>query len=118
MTHAEWLRERTPPPPASLVACVEGALADDGRRDASRPEAFVDASCVLLRRVLAGPVASRAGALALLAADACITYAFEATAGDPSRVAAVAAHANHCIGQVAAAFPAPAVGKLAPARPS
>ena len=105
MTHAAWVAKRRPEAPASLVTSVEQALeAVSPRHGASRVESLIDAGCFLLRRVLAAAPASRASALDLLGADACITYAFEAAAGDPRRVAEWSERANRDIGNVAAAI--------------
>jgi hypothetical protein len=69
-----------------------------------RVDAFVDASEVLLRRVLVGGTVARASALDLLAADACVTWAFEAAADDPRQIAAWAERATSEISAIAAQF--------------
>jgi len=72
-----WLDARRPAPPPTLRAHL-------GRRAQDRPDALpdhlADAGRVLLARVLARPEAGRELALDLLAADALVTYAFEAQA--------------------------------------
>jgi hypothetical protein len=72
-----WLDERRPAPPATLRAHLS-------RRAevvlGGRPDDLADAGRALLARVLARPAAGRELALDLLAADALVTYAFEAQA--------------------------------------
>ncbi len=72
-----WLAGRTPAPPAGLGARVRGAVSDT---DAPLPERLVQLGRDLLGRVAARPAGGRELALDLLAADALITYAFEAQA--------------------------------------
>ena len=76
-----WLEARRPVPPDALRVCLEGAVTD---RDLSPRVPLPDQLALLGRRVL-GRVAGRPDvgrelALELLAADAFITYAFEAQA--------------------------------------
>ncbi|MBI1809273.1 MAG: hypothetical protein HYR75_05190 [Gemmatimonadetes bacterium] len=59
-----------------------------------RPEALVAAAEALCSAVLHGDPTSRDGALKLLAADACVTYAFEAAAEAPETVVARAVAAE------------------------
>jgi hypothetical protein len=104
-SHAEWLATREPEAPPALMACVCELLQarpEWGRL--SRPEAFISASEVLLRRVLEGGAVARANALDLLAADACVTWAFEAAADEPRTVAAYAERATKGIAAIAAQF--------------
>jgi hypothetical protein len=80
MTRAEvlaWLSERRPAPPAALRAHVEAAVID---ATTSLPQQLADLGRALLSRVVARPDGGRELALDLLAADAFITYAFEAQA--------------------------------------
>ena len=87
MTIVEWLRSRTPPAPDALVARVEDALgpdAADGVDDA--PERLMDAAVRLLQPLLARERAGRESAVDLLAADALVTYAFEAASSEPERL--------------------------------
>jgi hypothetical protein len=87
-----WLEARRPVPPDALRACLEAAVTD---AELSPVLALPDQLALLGRRVL-GRVAGRlAGgrelALELLAADAFITYAFEAQAEvDAAGLAALA----------------------------
>lgn len=85
MRAAEWIATAKPEAPERLVARVREVL-DAGSRTpkASVADALVDAAEMLLREVLEeadGP--ARDKALDLLAADACVTWAFEAAADDP-----------------------------------
>jgi hypothetical protein len=84
VTHRAWLTSRKPEAPEALVRCVVELFEAHPEWDAlDRVEAFAQASELLLRRVLAGGAVARAVALDLLAADSCITWAFEAAADDP-----------------------------------
>jgi hypothetical protein len=69
-----------------------------------RVEAFIAASEHLLRRVLVGGAVARENALDLLAADACVTWAFEAAADDPRSLAAFAESSTKGIALIAAEF--------------
>lgn len=80
MTRTEllaWLDARHPVPPPTLRAHL-GRRAEDG--PGGLPDDLADAGRALLARVLARPEAGRDLALDLLAADALVTYAFEAQA--------------------------------------
>jgi hypothetical protein len=66
------------------------------------PEALLAAGEQLLRGVLAAPARRRETAVDLLAADACVTYAFEAAADQPDRLVALAEHSMKRIAQLAA----------------
>jgi hypothetical protein len=120
-THIEWLRSRTPAAPHALLECIEALFEFHPTWDSlPRADALVEASELLLRRVLAGDAAARTGALDLLAADACVTYAFEAAADEPDTITGRAAEAERRIAAVAAEFAgsAPAgerSGQVAPA---
>jgi len=57
-----------------------------------------------LRRVLEGGAVARANALDLLAADACVTWAFEAAADEPVSIAGRAELATMGIAAIAAEF--------------
>jgi hypothetical protein len=107
VSHSEWLarasREADAPP--ALASCVQELLAGHGEWAAlARPEAFVAASEALLRRVLEHGAVARASALDLLAADACVTWAFEAAADEPATIAERAERAASGIAAVAAEF--------------
>ena len=100
--HIQWLETRTPESPAALVECIRKVFSEHPEYERlHRVDAFVDAGEVLLRRVLVTDIEARAIALDLLAADACVTYAFEAAADEPSKLGARAAAAAMKIAQVA-----------------
>jgi len=85
---ARWLEARRPTPPQALAAHVTAALGDS---PAPLPAQLADLGRALLARVAATPEEGRALALDLLAADAFVTYAFEAQAeADPAGLAALA----------------------------
>ena len=94
MTVGEWLAQREPAPPAALHAHLAGLLAHEVERDASEvPALFLGAAERLVGELLRGDCASRESALDLLAADALITYAFEAAAESPRDLVPRAAEA-------------------------
>jgi hypothetical protein len=85
----DWLRQRTPTPPADLLARVQetlGARCDEDAGHAS--ELCVAAAEELLRELLARPSTGRDSALDLLTVDALATYAFEAASREPELLAA------------------------------
>ena len=84
MTIGEWLRSREPQPPAALLARLEALLSDVLDQDASAaPAQFLAAGERLARDLVADASSTRETALELLAADALVTYAFEAGSVDP-----------------------------------
>ena len=102
MTISAWLDARRPAPPENLAARVRRALGPS----LERPESDAVASCLgavekLLLSLRDDPEAGREVALDLLAADALVTYAFEAAAEDPLTLAEVAQMAMWRVGQVA-----------------
>jgi len=87
MTVADWIRARSPAPPAALTARVVASLGDRAGDDASRAaDSCLDAAIDLLEQLLANDPLDRTDASALLAADALVTYAFEAAADEPDRL--------------------------------
>ncbi len=90
MTAAEWIARSRPEAPARLVQRVREVLdAHPAWARRSVPEALLEAADVLLKVVLRdGDDAKRDRALDLLAADACVTWAFEAAADDPDSLSA------------------------------
>ena len=72
-----WLAARQPVPPARIGGHVTNAVSETG---GALAETLARAGATLLRRVAAAPDGGRELALDLLAADALITYAFEAQA--------------------------------------
>jgi hypothetical protein len=73
----EWLSNRRPAPPAALRAHLEAALVDGTE---ALPQHLARLGADLLARVARQPAGGRELALDLLAADAFVTYAFEAQA--------------------------------------
>jgi hypothetical protein len=89
-----WLAARTPTPPAALrerVAALAGLPHAVGR--AAAPEHLVSAAERTLRALLERDPHRRECALDLLAADALVTYGFEAAADDPSVIEPLARRA-------------------------
>lgn len=72
-----WLARRVPAPPEVLRAHLAAHVSD---RDAALPDHLALEGGALLARVVADAAAGRDRALDLLAADAFVTYAFEAQA--------------------------------------
>jgi len=103
MTISDWLDSRTPVPPELLAARVRELLGETLRRPAAEAHGCcleaVDALLISLRD---DPEAGRERALDLLAADALVTYAFEAAAESPHELASVAAVAMRRVGSVVA----------------
>jgi hypothetical protein len=80
MTRADvvaWLEARRPPPPPELRARLEAAVDD---AELALPDHLARLGEQLLARVVQRPEGGRELALDLLAADAFVTYAFEAQA--------------------------------------
>ena len=76
-----WLEARRPVPPDALRVCLEAAVADAALSpDAPLPDQLALLGRRVLARVADRPAAGRELALDLLAADAFVTYAFEAQA--------------------------------------
>lgn len=76
---ASWLEERLSGVPPALAGAVRALCEDAG--STGSPQGMAEAALGAFDRV-ASDAAGRAGALDLLAADALLTYAFEAAA-DP-----------------------------------
>ena len=91
MTRAElshWLAARRPTPPPALGEHLAAPLAD---ARLALPLHLADLGRTVLARVAGTPEEGRALALDLLAADAFVTYAFEAQAElDPAGLAPLA----------------------------
>ena len=108
MNHTAWLSSRDPEAPAALTTCARELLeAHPEWERLSRVDALIAASEALLRRVLEGGAVqrkNRANALYLLAADACVTWAFEAAADDPTSISSRAERATMGIAAIAAEF--------------
>ena len=85
------LRDHDAPPPAALAQRVEAALREFGGADAGTHPPYSAEACItaceaLLGRLLGEGCATRAAATDLLAADALVTYAFEAASTEPARL--------------------------------
>ena len=79
MTLAQWLDQRQPVPPPALRSRIDAALGSDLHASAADPsETLLAAGERLVRALLADEATTRDSALDLLAADALVTYAFEA----------------------------------------
>ena len=88
MTLAGWLDARTPSPPAALRDRIDAVLKDDLERDsADLFDTCLAAAEQLVRRLLSEDATARESALDLLAADALVTYAFEAASEQPDGLA-------------------------------
>lgn len=96
MTVGEWLDARTASAPPHLATEVQRAVAEDLQADvAEAPERLVAAAERVVSRLLQADRTGRDSALALLAADALVTYAFEAAADAPASLAVRARVAMH-----------------------
>jgi len=83
-----WLDARRPVPPAALRACLAAPVTDSTE---PLPEHLAELGRRVLVRVAGHPGGGRELALDLLAADAFVTYAFEAQAeADVARLVALA----------------------------
>jgi hypothetical protein len=93
-TVGEWLLALQPSPPRALALRLSELLAPYLKLPADEaPEACLEAGERLLDTLLASGSTSRNSALDLLAVDALVTYAFQATADDPRRLESRAARA-------------------------
>jgi hypothetical protein len=98
----EWLTTRRPVPPDALAERVRRALAPALERDARElPDAALAAAEGMLRDLRRDGCTCRAQALELLAADALVTYAFEAAAEAPETLASRADAAMRRIAELA-----------------
>lgn len=104
MTAREWIARAEPTPPPALVERVQAVLDAHPEWDAlPAADALTHAGETLLQVVLGqgGTETAREVALELLAADACVTWAFEAAAAEPGTLPARAQEAMQRIGEVA-----------------
>jgi uncharacterized membrane protein len=111
MTVGEWLATRAPAPPPQLMRRVhealEHALDHDARLAADR---CLTAAEGLLAQLLRDGRTGRESAADLLAADALVTYAFEAASDDPAGLDERARHAMVRLARLGADHPAAARG--------
>lgn len=88
--------------PPALIARVQAVLAANHAADTlAVSEALLQASTTLLEAVLSEQQAGREVALDLLAADACVTWAFEAAADEPAGLPEQAGRAMERIAELA-----------------
>jgi hypothetical protein len=96
-----WLDGRHPAAPTALRQRIaELIVAHPEWETIPRAEAMLQAGELLMRDVLAAAPKDRVAALSLLAADACVTYAFEAAADAPSQFVARAEQAMKRIAEL------------------
>ena len=89
MNLAGWLDARRPVPPPALRARIDDALGDSLQSDANDAlESCLSAGERLVESLLRANATTRESALDLLAADALVTYAFEAGSERPRELAA------------------------------
>lgn len=94
MTIGAWLASRTPEPPPALRRRIGELLGDHLHDDAAQlPARCVDAAEAMVKSLLDSGRTGRECALDLLAADALVTYAFEAAADAPAQLRARATDA-------------------------
>jgi hypothetical protein len=87
MTIGEWLTMRTPVPPPQLMRRVRAALGDATNDDVHLvTDRCIDAAKRAVAQLLRDTRTGRESAAELLAADALVTYAFEAAADDPGQL--------------------------------
>ena len=99
MTLREWLDARHPAPPPVLAVRLHALLGERATASASEAsDACLAAGEALLARLLREGCVARDTALDLLAADALVTYAFEAAAADP---ATLQERAERAMGRIA-----------------
>lgn len=89
-----WLDARRPVPPGALRARIDAALGPDLHADSGgAAETLLTAGERLVRSLLVEDATSRDSAIDLLAADALVTYAFEAASERPADLSSRAATA-------------------------
>ena len=94
MILARWLDARRPVPPAALRARIDAALGRELLADVyDVTETLLVAGERLVGSLLDEDATSRGSALDLLAADALVTYAFEAASERPAELSGRAAMA-------------------------
>lgn len=99
MTVGEWVASRAAGVPPHLLARVNDALGDARDQPAAQaPELCVAAAERVVGGMLADDRTGRDSALALLAADALVTFAFEAAAELPTQLEARAHAAMQLLG--------------------
>jgi len=111
MTLSRWLDGRRPVPPPALRARIDAALGSAlESSEALALESCLSAGERVVASLLRANATTRESALDLLAADALVTYAFEAAGDRPGEIAVRAAHAMAriaALGSEGAASPVP-----------
>jgi hypothetical protein len=103
MTLARWLDARRPVPPPALRARIDEALGDSlGMDEREACEACLGAGERVVEALLRDNATSRDSAIDLLAADALVTYAFEAASGRPAELTRLAEQAMARIAAIGA----------------
>lgn len=78
MTGSDWLSRRSPAPPEELATAIRDALTVRSiTGDPPAPTQLLETAQSILEKVLQTECATRESALALLTADALVTYALE-----------------------------------------
>ena len=107
MTIGHWLSSGTPPPPAALSDRLEQLLAPALSRPADEmTEVCLETMERIVADLLSEGRAGRDRALDLLAADALVTYAFEAASERPELLPERAGAAMRRIGALVSESPA------------
>ncbi len=102
MTLQSWLDARLPEAPTALRERIAALVAEHPEWESlPRQQALLAASELLMKEALAAAPKDRDAALALLAGDACVTYAFEAAADEPSSLRSLADEAMQRIARLA-----------------
>ncbi len=86
MTLTTWIESRSPAPPERLRARLEALVGATDVAGREPPEVLVAIGGDVLGTLLREGQTSRDGALAVLAADALVTYAFEFQTDVPERI--------------------------------
>ena len=103
MTVGDWLASTPLSPPPALAARIGSALGPRVAEPlAEAPRVFVDSALAVVEELARRGCADRDDAIDLLAADALMTYAFEAAADTPDSIATLAEEAIGRLAQVAA----------------
>jgi hypothetical protein len=97
-----WLETRTPPPPDALRERLAAVAESAVSASAPDPDALIRTAEGLLVALLRSNASRRERALDLLAADALVTYAFEAAAEDASSLERLTTDAMRRLSAVAA----------------
>lgn len=103
MSFGHWLDSRTPPPPDALRERLQAVANPVMRSSAPDPSALIETAERLLGALLRNNASRRERALDLLAADALVTYAFEAAAEDASNLERLTSDAMRRLSAVAPA---------------